>query len=188
MARLLGAGMFVLAASSAIPTIAAAQSLAALAEQSGSRPAAQKTYTNADLDVVSAPEASPSTPSAPPPADAPVAPAAEEKSAPRSPLVIEEYAGGGGRVNVIAKVEKNQSAENEPYWRGVVKTVKNRIAKAEADLASIARSLETADDRERGRLMELQARTQRDLESLNAQYEGHVKRAQVLGVPQEWLR
>jgi hypothetical protein len=162
-----------------------AQSLAALAARSTSDDrAAVKTYTNADLDTVT------SSPAAPSPgglaADA-EAPAAAQAAPPTARTILEEGA-GEGHVNSVTKVEKNSSAENEPFWRRVTKSVKDRIATAEAQLAMIAKRLETAGDNDREKLTSLQTKGQRDLESLNAEYAGHVKRAQALGVPPEWLR
>ena len=185
--RLIGAGALVLAACVAAPADAVAQSLAALAEQAASHNgAAVKTYTNADLEDAGTPRDASAVPqpSALPEAGAP----AVEEPATRRPIVTVEKPSGESPGNLVIKLEKNSSAENEPFWRRVTKSVKDRIATAEAELAMIAGLLETAGDNDREKLTSLQTKRQRDLEFLNAEYAGHVKRAQALGVPPEWLR
>lgn len=187
MSKLPGAGAFVLAACMAAPAVAMAQSLAAVAEQAASRDgAAVKTYTNADLEDAGTPRDASAVPQAAPSPEAAAA-AVEEPATPR-PIDGVEKPSGESPGNVVIELEKNSSAENEPFWRRVTKSVKDRIATAEAELEMIAGLLETAGDNDREKLMNLQIKRQRDLESLNAEYAGHVKRAQALGVPPEWLR
>lgn len=186
--RLLAAGAFVLAAGVASPSYVIAQSLAAVAEQAATRNgAATKTYTNEDLEgaTTSRGDAS-AVPQRSALAEA-VTPAIEESVKP-IPQPAADKAPGDGAGNVVIKLEKNSSAENEPYWRRVTKSVKDRIAKAEAELNTIAGLLETAGGSDREKLTSLRERRQDDLEFLNAEYDGHMKRAQALGVPKEWLR
>src|SRR5688572_9298021 len=168
MLRLFTACAFVLAIFLAASP-ATAQSLAAIAEKAPKHNgAAVKTYTNADLDAV------PTLPAkAPALAESEAAPA-EEPATPLPRQTIEEIP-GEGQVNVVTKVEKNSSAENEPFWRRVTKSVKDRIATAEAELAMIAGRLDSAGPGDREKLTALQSKRQKDLEFLNAEYAGHVK-------------
>lgn len=188
MSRLFRACAFALAACTVSGSEAFAQSLAVIAEKSAARSGtAAKTYTNADLEDAGIPDrgaAAVPQASALPETGTP----AVEEPATKRPTDAVDTSSGEGPGNVVVKLEKNSSAENEPYWRRVTKSVKDRIAKTEADLAMIAGLLETAGDADREKLTSLQAKRQRDLEFLNAEYAGHIKRAQALGVPAEWLR
>jgi hypothetical protein len=186
--RLLAAGAFVLAACVASPSAVIAQSLAAIAEKAATRnSAAVKTYTNEDLDSATASRGdAPAVPQHSGLADAGI-PAVEESAKP-NPRPAAEKVPGNGEGNVVVALDKNSSAENEPYWRRVTKSVKDRIAKAEGELTAIAGLVESAGGSDREKLTALQSKRQRDLEFLNAEYAGHVKRAKALGVPADWLR
>jgi hypothetical protein len=179
----------------ASPSVARSQSLAAIAAQSEARTgAAAKTYTNADVEggpvAPAAATAAPVDTAAAKPVDKPTSKPlggfAPEKPGP-TPGTMEEYA-GEGRTNLVAKPGKSASSENEPYWRQTIKSVKDRIATAEAELRLLDSRLQAANDAERERLVEARARAERNLGFLNAEYGGHVKRAQLLGVPPEWVR
>ena len=166
------------------PAAVSAQSLAAIAESGGTTESATRTYTNDDLLA----DGGASKPSAPAPAPAPVeTPAVDIPPAAAKRVIVEENVGAGS-VNLIIKPEKSASAENEPFWRKVTKSVKDRLTTAENELATISARLETADPRERERLMTLRSKAQRDIELINAEFAGHQKRAKALGVPAEWLR
>jgi hypothetical protein len=180
----------------ASPSMARAQSLAAIAAQSEARTgAAAKTYTNADVEggpvvpaaATAAPVDSAAAKPVEKPASKPLGGFAPEKPGP-TPGTMEEYA-GEGRTNLVAKAGKSASSENEPYWRETIRSVKDRIATAEAELRLIDTRLQAApNETERERLVEARTKIDRNLGFLNAEYGGHVKRAQLLGVPPEWLR
>lgn len=171
----------------AVPIGAFAQSLAAVAEQSSNRAASTtRTYTNADLVPVSD-AAVPATPAVPETAIPEPAGAAKPAPSAVPKGVVEEYA-GAGRVNVVSRVEKSNSSENEPFWRKVTKSVKDRLATAEGQLALVTNRLQTAEGRDRDSLVALESKIRRDMEFITAEFEGHKKRAKALGVPDDWLR
>ena len=172
-----------LATATAVP----AQSLAAVAQISAPRAAGSKTYTNADLQG-SAQAVSATAPAAVDASDPePDAPAVVQPTPPPGRVVFEEDM-GEGRINMIVKPEKSASSQNEPFWRKTIKGVKDRIAKSEADLVALDGRLGSASDAEREGLLQLRLKREHDLELLNLEYKGHLKRATALGVPEAWLR
>ena len=165
-----------LAALTALPAAtASAQSLAAIASQSGKTAPAGKTYTNADLPADTTPAKTDAAP-APMPAGGEKPPTA---AAPKGPAY--EEIPGTGKLNVRVEAESNQAAQDEDFWRQGARNLRERIAAAEGDIALLAgrQDDDIGDDI---------AKRQQDVAALRKSLDAHLRRAKALNVPSEWVR
>jgi hypothetical protein len=171
-------------------TVGSAQSLADVARREAERRqqvTSGKVYTDDDLAPVDGATPPPQTPSQQSPASGGDTPDAQAPSSQAPP------GNNPGKEPVIAK---GREKRDEQYWRKLIKDLRARVERANADVAAQEARLAEIEGgeqtptrvHEREVVTESLTRAQRDARSLNEELTRFLTRAQIAKVPDEWIQ
>jgi hypothetical protein len=171
-------------------TAGSAQSLGDVARREAERRqqvAGGKVYTNGDLGPVDGTTPPPQPPVQQSPASGAETPETQPSSSQAPP------GDNPGKEPVIAK---GREKRDEQYWRKLVKDLRARVERANANVAAQEARLAELDGgppspasvREREVVVETLSRAQRDARSLSNELTRFLTRAQVDKVPAEWIQ
>lgn len=163
---------------------AAAQSLADVARNEEARrmqTAPARTYTNADLNVGTAPKEEP-------PAGEPDTSIAQPEKNRRSVTIVENQE--TGQVNISTPAEDQKP--DEAQWRRTARDLRGRLAKAQSDAAAAESELAAlvpgqAQDTRQSTTAAL-TRRRNDVRLLSEELTRFILRAQTSKIPSDWIR